>query len=687
MFFFLEIIFYYITIFEDYLESDMEKILKTMASAESLFQKNNIDFKELFFSIVEKNHNAVLIHNNQQILFANSKVLEITEYSLEELYNQSVWNFVSQEDVEMVKSNGIKRINGEKVPELYEFKIKAKSGKLKNVQMAFKTIEISGQTLILTIFKDITKEKQDEKLILQMLEKEKKAKEEAEKANKSKTHFFLSLIHDVRVAVNAISGLIDSFDTTNFSAQNKKVLNQIKSAGDSLIYLVSDTLDLAEIEQNRITLKKSKFNIKTTITEIVDFFKFSAEKKSVALKSYISEETPTFVCGDLLKFKRIILNLLNNAIKFTKEGFVLLNIDLKEKKDNYFFINIKLRDSGTGISKEKQKEIFNIFSKDSSNSKNNGNGIGLFVVSNFIKAMNGTIKLESSKESGTSFSITIPFEVPEKSEATTQKTKESNETNKLSNIHCLLIDDNPMNLKVESMILKKMNFSSQTVSSGKEAVEILKNNPKKFDVVLTDLQMPEMDGFQTLEAIKKIDPKIPVIAVTAFAMESDKKKCEEAGMDGYVSKPVQKQTLYDEIAKTLKKEQSHESQTKQTTKQIKETSLNYNIKNFKKRTGLDEEILKTFLLAFEKQKDEELDEIYNAILSKNREAIKKTAHKFKGQLANLEMVKASKLSEKIEKSAFEKEFEELMNFYKTLKNEVYETVEYINKNILKNDKN
>jgi CheY-like chemotaxis protein len=334
----------------------------------------------------------------------------------------------------------------------------------------------------------------------------------------------------------------------------------IRISSENLLTVINDILDFSKIEQGKMTLEKMKFNLREGVNEAITLLKPIANKKRLYLKQIVKPDVPEMVIGDKKRLVQVLLNLINNAIKFTLEGGVELNVSVSRSVGDKTELLFKVKDTGIGIPEEKMDELFQSFSQiDSSISRKfEGTGLGLVISKRIVNLMGGDIKVESEVGKGSVFSFTILVEtIHEISEKEPDQDKEKTKKSlvKFKGAGVLVAEDNLINQKVTSSLLKNMGITPDVADNGKKAVDACKN--KQYHVVLMDIQMPEMDGLEAtrkiLDHFKSIEADPPVIiAMTANVLEDAKQQCFNAGMSGFIAKPVSPFKLEEVLSKWLK---------------------------------------------------------------------------------------------------------------------------------------
>ena len=390
----------------------------------------------------------------------------------------------------------------------------------------------NGQRRLTGVAIDISKEKE---MVLRL----EQACRDAEAATRAKSEFLANMSHEIRTPMNGIIGTISLLQDSGATEEQRDHLNTIQSCGESLLQLINDILDLSKIEAGKLTLEQIPFSAETLVQDTVAVISPTAQEKGLTVFQKCDAGLPPAVLGDPLRLRQILLNLLSNAVKFTERGSVGVELSTVSRGGDSAELQFTVRDTGIGISPEVQKSIFEPFMQaDSSTTRRyGGTGLGLTISRRLIAMMKGRLELESEPGRGTCFRITVTLPVTTDRVAQ-RRWAEDRILPAKRPLRILLAEDNGINQKVAVLLLRKMGHEVDVVGDGEQAVAAVGRDI--YDLVLMDCQMPVMDGYAATRAIRQLNlsSRVPIIAMTANAMPEDRRRCAEAGMDDYVSKPI-----------------------------------------------------------------------------------------------------------------------------------------------------
>lgn len=369
------------------------------------------------------------------------------------------------------------------------------------------------------------------------------SKEVAEASAKAKAIFLANVSHEIRTPMNGIIGMIDILKQTPLTKDQLDYVDIIGISGENLLMIINDVLDFSKIEAGQITFERIRFNLSDAVTEVIKILRYKALQKNLELSFHIESDVPELLVGDSLRLKQVLINLCNNSIKFTPEGFVRIKISLVSLDNSTAHLYFEVQDSGIGISLKNQSKLFKSFSQAeaSTTRKFGGTGLGLAISKNLVQMMNGSIGIISEEGKGAIFHFDCEFGISTDAIKETQQFQQDEATTHEKKMKILLAEDNIINQKVAILNLQKLGHSVIVANDGKTAVEqFMKEDP---DVILMDIQMLGMDGVEATKVIRdwekmhEISNRVPIVAMTANVLKSDVELFTAAGMDGYISKP------------------------------------------------------------------------------------------------------------------------------------------------------
>ncbi len=510
-------------------------------------EKAQRESEKKYSTIVQKGNDGIVIIQDGIIKFVNLTMAQIVGSNLVEGIGKSFTDFVPSVFKEFTIDTYRKRISGEKPHDRYELEILSKDGRSIPVEISASRIEYEGKPADMAIIRDITVRKRAE-------DKLKKAKEEAEEASRLKSEFLANMSHEIRTPMNAIIGMTDLALDTKLTGEQRDYLTTAKESAQSLLELLDDILDLSKIEAGRVDLDIISFDLRATMEGVIDTLAHRASTKGLELAYSIQYEVPVLLRGDPGRLRQILMNLGGDEVKFTEKGEVVIRVELREDTEDRATLLFSVADTGIGIPQDKQKKIFESFTQadGSTNRRYGGTGLGLSISKRLVEVMGGRIDLESQLGKGSRFWFTVTLE----------KQKDFIDVPSLLSRYdmpgkrILVVDDNKTSRIILVKMLESLGCSVKAVESGAEALQILKKvagGERPFDMVLLDMQMPEMNGEETLIAIKD-DPNlkcIPVVILTSIGIRGDAARLETLGCSGYLLKPVKPSQLVDVIVTIL----------------------------------------------------------------------------------------------------------------------------------------
>jgi signal transduction histidine kinase/ActR/RegA family two-component response regulator len=367
------------------------------------------------------------------------------------------------------------------------------------------------------------------------------AKDAALAASQAKSEFLANMSHELRTPMNGLLGMLDLTLDSPLGRDQRDQLETAQRCAYSLLALLNDILDLSKIEAGKMMLEQVPFNLRSVMEDCLKGHTLKAAQKGIVLKVDCSAARHPGVLGDPLRVRQIVNNLLSNAVKFTERGSVEVRLKTTARRSGGIEALIEVSDTGAGIPREKMVEVFEKFTQADSSitRKYGGTGLGLAITRRLVEMHGGSIRVESEVGKGSTFFVTLSFDPAVLAEAPPQAAPLADATR--SSARLLLVEDNLVNQKVVLAMLRKKGYHIEIANDGREALEKLETAVPPYDLVLMDVQMPVLDGLETTRVLRR-DPRwenLPVVAMTAHAMTGDREKCLAAGMNGYISKPVQ----------------------------------------------------------------------------------------------------------------------------------------------------
>ena len=575
---------------------------------------------------------------NPEILYVNDAVTKISGYEPEELIGQTP---------RMLQGSGTNRKTLDELKETLESGQPFK-GELQNYTKNGQTYWLDigivpvkdehGQvTHFAAIERDVTQRK--------AFEKEMQIhREAAEVASRAKGDFLANMSHELRTPMNGIIGLSELLMEMNMPAEQTELAEAVNSSSRNLLILLNDILDLSKIEAGELTLENIPFDTRRVIRQTVDLLGPMASRKGVVLESTINPIVPERIVGDPARLQQVMNNLISNAVKFTEVGYVRLDITSARDSAGDPELHIRVEDTGIGIPEDKRETVFQKFTQAdvSTARKYGGTGLGLAVTRELVEMMGGVISFDSVEGKGTTFYVEIPIEVTEKSEEEENIAAANRAVAIDTGARVMVVDDHPVNLLFMRKVLKKIGFQyADEARSGKEAIELAEKT--KYDLIFMDCQMPEIDGFEASTIIREKEDlvgDIKIIAVTADAMKGAREKCLDAGMNDYVSKPVDVEKLKEVLGVWLPGDP--DTQTDSLEPEIgpefdvsESGSVVMDWERLRMFTDGDPEEEKELIAMFTTYAEESLEILKARCLDGEDEEWKKAAHKLKGSAANL----------------------------------------------------
>ncbi len=375
------------------------------------------------------------------------------------------------------------------------------------------------------------------------------AKNKALEATNAKSSFLANMSHEIRTPINGIIAMTHLIGNTTLDEKQQKYIKTIKNSSNSLLNIINDILDFSKIEAGKLALEEIDFNLEELIENVSNIVDFKAKEKELDFQINYQNDINFYLCADSLRLSQILINLINNAIKFTNKGYIKVNIS--SKNDIFTFC---IEDSGIGMTQEQQKNLFKAFNQadESTTRKYGGTGLGLSISKQLVELMGGEIWCESKENQGSKFIFEVKMkESKNKIEKQIENKIDTFEIKSLQHCHILLVEDNKINQEIMIELLEQSAIGIDIANNGKEAIELYNQNKDKYQLIFMDIQMPIMDGYEATKIIREQNFTIPIIALSANVMKEDIEKTKQAGMDEYLQKPIIVEEFYKILSKYL----------------------------------------------------------------------------------------------------------------------------------------
>lgn len=623
---------------------------------DQVFQGQHIDFvcKKDTFAFID---NSLLIL--RQIILDNERIGSIYLQSGLDDYNLRIKNFLNVFIIISLTSFIIALLISIRLQQFISFPIinltrtmqKISINKNYNIQIEEKGKDEIGE--LIKGFNTMISQIDKQNIALKL------AKEQAETSAKIKEQFLANMSHEIRTPMNGIIGMAKLLTNTPLGKEQIKYLENISTSADNLLVIINDILDFSKMEAGKLEFEQIEFNLHEVLNKLKAVYDEAAREKGLYFKLHIGDRVPQFIIGDPTRLNQVLVNLLGNAVKFTEQGGVALLVKIVEQNRKESSLHFVVNDTGIGISPDKIDVIFSSFSQASSDMtrKYGGTGLGLTITKQLVELQGGNLNVESKAGEGSSFHFKLTFThgkgiIKPKVEQFQNEMLANTE-----NIRILLAEDNEINQLYVKTILES-KFEIEIAPNGLKVLELLERN--NFHLILMDLHMPEMDGYETTETIRSLSDKklknIPIVALTAAAIKGEKAKCLAAGMNDYISKPFDPNDLFQIIAQNLKI-QIPESQLidKPVHPQPpKEVSLAYTYVNLDYLLSIgqgDAKFKNDLIDIFREQIPKLAEQLKKALLDKNYSELSAIAHKAKSSVAMLGIVTLKSQMELLENKA------------------------------------
>jgi len=607
--------------------------------AEAALRDSEVRIRTLVNTAVD----GIITANEQGVIQSfNPAAEKIFGYSQDEVMGRNLTTLMPspyREEHPVYLSNYLKTGKRKVIGKGREAVARRKDGTTFPMDLSVSEMHVGQQRVFTGIVRDVTQRKEFEKELL-------KAKEAAEKANQAKSEFLANMSHEIRTPMNSIMGFTDILLDEELSAEQRELLETIKKSSDRLLNLINEILDLSKIEAGSMELEKIPFDLESLVLEVCQLIRPVAGGKPIEIRCAIEAGPWDLVTGDPTRISQVLLNLLGNAVKFTEKGEVLTSVRLIEEFDDHILVEISISDTGVGISEENLKSIFAAFTQadGTTTRKYGGTGLGLTISQRLIRLMGSEMTVESREGTGATFRFKIRLEkgkTPHLSDSAGPEATYEGLPVELKGLEILLAEDDTANQKLEMLILEKMGHRVDLAINGVRALEMGKAGT--YDIILMDIQMPEMGGIEATEKLRQAGVKTPIIAMTASVMQDDRKSFV-AGMDDYVAKPIRREVLREALKRHAGPKSSSETP---------HDSILPAFEMVADELGLDREQYFEILMGFIEDKKKDMEDLESALAQEDTELISRLAHKIKGSALNLRLDLVGKPAANIEKAAKE----------------------------------
>lgn len=579
--------------------------------------------KGLFFkSVVEEGSDVIFIVDYEgNILYCNNAIKDLG-YKESYIIGKNFFDFIEPSLLPDFKKS-FKQSTLRRFSESVEFQFKCKDKSYAFFE--FNSINLKqkdGLDGLILDCRDISQRKKDAEELL--------------RAQKAKELFLANISHEIRTPINGIAGMADLLSQNPSAEDQTLYLKAIKTAAENLKVIINDILDLASIESGKLKFEKINFNLDKTIRSLVDTFRLQSQEKGIKLQYTKDSTIPNVYIGDPVRLNQILINLISNALKFTHQGSITVTVNLDKIINKEYFLKFEIKDTGIGIPKSKLKTIFESFSQADASvtRKYGGTGLGLTIVRQLVQMQHGAIKVVSEENQGSVFTVIIPYKQGISDEQSSGGKTGSTRSLQLQNASILLVEDNDINRLYAGSILKMWGCPFDTAENGEVALEKHKNT--HFDLILMDIQMPVMDGFEATKVIRQWPNekgKVPIVALTANATQRDIDKCITLGMNDCLTKPFTQEDLLKILDKYLGNKFHVVESVNHTTSHHHVDRIDFSY--LEKVSGNNKEFIREIADAFIKSIPNSIQELENNVENENWVELARVAHKIKPSITLL----------------------------------------------------
>lgn len=566
-------------------------------------------------AVVEDGSDIIFVVDyNGKIHYHNASVHETLGYRAKNLIGKNFFDFIRPDTVDEV-TRQFKQSQKRAFTENVEFQFLCKDGNFRFLE--FNAINLKhkeGLDGFILDCRDIAQRKDDEAELVRL--------------QKAKEQFLANMSHEIRTPINGIVGMANLLSQNPSPVERETYLSAIKHSAENLTVIINDILDLAAIESGKLKFEKIAFNLRDLLPSLISTFTYQAREKRIQVEYQIDDSLNKILLGDPVRLNQILINLVSNAVKFTHNGSIKVNGTAEREAKGTCWVKIEVEDTGVGIPQEKLNTIFESFSQADASvtRKYGGTGLGLTIVKQLVELQKGSISVSSKEHVGSTFTVRIPYAVGKGYEMSAPKNARALKKASAAKLFVLLVEDNDINRLYAKSVLKNWNCYTETAENGMVAIEKIKN--QEYDVVLMDIQMPVMDGYETTRAIRMMETparNVPIVALTANATKADVEKCIAAGMNDYLPKPFSPDDLYRKLFQEMRISPKEKAKKKASAGNNKLYNLDY----LRSVSGNNEDFIREMVLTFTQTIPPVLDEMKTALDGKDWERLARMAHQIK----------------------------------------------------------